>query len=248
MSKLETETSAAKTIQAYKDAATQIGLVLKPGNGLDSGDYPRDAYTNLRYIRRVNAIGKEYEKIIETISRALITQRDEKGKPTKKEVLWYTGSFKTTNHKGVGFSAGFEIGRHTKPRIVHNGNITYNPKTGKPIGNEKRLSGQQIIYEIEVPKGKQERKKLLDSIIGDNFVDNIRYYYREMNESNYQQYRDGSFTYSDFCNCSIEELKDMSNRGSGSKSSPYYTDKDGQLRYKKNDNNVHSKDNKAVYQ
>jgi UDP-N-acetyl-D-mannosaminuronate dehydrogenase len=32
MSKLETETSAAKTIQAYKDAATQIGLVLKPGD------------------------------------------------------------------------------------------------------------------------------------------------------------------------------------------------------------------------
>ena len=57
MSKLETETSSAKTIQAYKDVATQIGLVLKSGDGLNSGDYLHDAYTNLRYIRRVNAIG-----------------------------------------------------------------------------------------------------------------------------------------------------------------------------------------------
>ena len=39
-SKLETETSAFKTIEAYKDAAAQIGLVLKPGDGLDSGDFP----------------------------------------------------------------------------------------------------------------------------------------------------------------------------------------------------------------
>jgi len=44
-------------MQAYKNAATQIGLVLKPGDELNSGDYPHDAYTNLRYIRTVNAIG-----------------------------------------------------------------------------------------------------------------------------------------------------------------------------------------------
>lgn len=162
MSKLETETSAAKTIQAYKDAATQIGLVLKPGDGLDNDDYPRDAYTNLLYIRRVNAIGIEHEKLVETINRALVTQKDEKGKPTKKEVLWYTGSFKTTNHKGVEYKAGFEIGRFKKPRIVHNGNIMYDPKTGDPIGNEKRLSGQQIVYEIEFRKeNKKERNYLI---------------------------------------------------------------------------------------
>lgn len=96
--KLELETSAAKTIQAWKDAAAQIGLVLKTANeGRDPGDFPDHGYNSLKYIRRVNAIGKEHEKIIETINRALVTQRDEKGKPTKKEVLWYTGSFKTTS-------------------------------------------------------------------------------------------------------------------------------------------------------
>jgi hypothetical protein len=47
LSKLETETSAAKTIQANKDIATQIGPLLKSGDGLNSGDYLHDAYTNL---------------------------------------------------------------------------------------------------------------------------------------------------------------------------------------------------------
>jgi hypothetical protein len=84
--KLETETSAAKTIQAYKDTASQIGLVLEPGNGIDNGDFLRHAYTNLKYIRRVNAVGKEHRKIINTISRAIVTVRDEKGKPTKKHI------------------------------------------------------------------------------------------------------------------------------------------------------------------
>ena len=41
--KLETGTSSFKTLEAYKQAATQIGLVLKPGDGLNSGDYPHDA-------------------------------------------------------------------------------------------------------------------------------------------------------------------------------------------------------------
>jgi hypothetical protein len=248
--KLETETSAFKTIEAYKSAASEIGLNLKPGDGLDSGDYPRHAYTNLRYIRRVNAIGKEHRKIIKTISRPLVTQRDDKGKFTKNEVLWYTGDFRVANHKGIEYGAHFEIGKYQKPKIVPNSNLTYNPKTGEPLGSEKILSGQETVFEIEVPKSKEARKKLLDSIISDN--DNhesaILSYYRELNQNNYEQYRDGSFTYYDFVNCSIDELREMSQKGAGSKSSQYYKDKDGNLKYKKTDTLVTSTSKKAVYQ
>jgi hypothetical protein len=248
--KLETETSAAKTIQAYKDAAAQIGLVLKPGDGLDSGDFPRHAYTSLRYIRRVNAIGKEHRKIIRNMSRALVTVRDDKGKFTKKEVLWYSGDFRAANHRGLEYGASFEIGKYSRPKIVPNGNLIYNPKTGEPLGNEKILSGQETVYEIDVPKTKEARKKLLDNIISDNdnHQDSILYYYRQLDQNNYEQYRDSSFTYSDFVNCSIEELRDMSHRGAGSKASPYYKDKEGNLKYKKTDTLVSSASNKAVYQ
>lgn len=68
--KLETETSY-KTIEAYKKAASEAGLVLKPGENRirDSGDYPSHSYTNLRYLRRLAAVGKEKEptKIVEKL-------------------------------------------------------------------------------------------------------------------------------------------------------------------------------------
>lgn len=69
--KLETETSAAKTIQAYKDAASKIGLELEPGNGIDNGDFPRHAYTNLMmtnsYQVMNEVIPSEYTKQILTV-------------------------------------------------------------------------------------------------------------------------------------------------------------------------------------
>jgi hypothetical protein len=49
-------------------------------------------------------------------------------------------------------------------------------------------------------------------------------------------------------NSSIEELKDLSQKGAGSKASPYYKDSSGQLRFKKTDTLVTSTSNKAVYQ
>ena len=248
MSKLETETSAAKTIQAYKDAATEIRLVLKPGDGLNSGDYPHDAYTNFRYIRRFNAVGKEHKKIVKSVSRVLVTERDEKGRPVKKEYLYYTRDFRTTNHKGIEYQEGLTIGKYTKPRIVPNGNITFDPKTGEPIVNDKILSGQRTVYEIEVPKTKEARKKLILEIVGgDTHPDSVIYYYRELDQNNYEQYHDASFTATDFVNCSIEELKDMSQKGAGSKSSPYYKDKEGNLKYKKTDTLVTKTQRYSLY-
>jgi hypothetical protein len=67
-------------------------------------DFPRHAYTNLKYIRRVNAVGKEHRKIINTISRTIVTVRDEKGKPTKKHIEKWDKQGMRTIH-----------GRHYRP-------------------------------------------------------------------------------------------------------------------------------------
>lgn len=90
--------------------------------------------TNLRYIRRVNAIGKDHRKIVKSISRVLVTEKEENGKMTKTEYLYYQGDFRTTNHKGVEYQAGFTIGKYTKSRIVPNSNMTYDRTTGESIG------------------------------------------------------------------------------------------------------------------
>ena len=50
--KLETETFAGKTIQAWRDQATKAGLVLRePSDKTDSGDYPDKIYSTLRRFR-----------------------------------------------------------------------------------------------------------------------------------------------------------------------------------------------------
>ena len=181
------------------------------------------------------------------MSRQLVTTKDDKCKPTNKEFLTYQAFYSGTTHKGEEYHANFEIGKYRKPKTVHNGNITFNPKTGDPINNEKILGEPEIIYDIEIGKSKEARKKLIDSILGDNHPDNVLYYVRHLDRSNYEQSRDQSFTYEEFCNLSIEDLIDTSQKGAGSLSSPYYTDREGQLRYKKTDAPVTSKSNKTAY-
>jgi len=166
----DTKTLAYKTIQAWKDQATKAGLVLHSTNdGKDSGDFPDKPYFSLRRFRRNIAITKDHKKIITTMIRQLVTTKDEKGRSTKKEFLTYAGYYSGITYRGEESHADFEIGRYEKPRIVPNSNLTYDVKTGKPIGNEKILSGQEIVYEIEIPKSKTERKRLIDEIIRDNF-------------------------------------------------------------------------------
>lgn len=248
--KLESETFAGKSMQAWRDQATKAGLVLKAGEGgdSDSGDFPEHIYSSLRLFRRNLAITKDHKKIVKTMSRQLVTTKDEKGRSTRKEYLTYQGYYSGVTHRGEQHQANFEIGKYQRPKIIPNSGIRYDPKTGDLIGNEKALGGPETIFEIETPKTKEARKKLIDSILGeDNYADNVLYYVRHLNESNYEQSRDASFSYEEFVNLSIEELVDTNQRGSGSKASPYYTDKDGQLRYKKTDTPVTSKSNKGVY-
>ena len=228
--KLELETSAGKTIQAWKDQAAKAGLVLQSRDeGQDSGDFPENIYSSLRRFRRNIAVTKDHKKIITTLTRQLVSVKDEKGRPTKKEYLTYQGYYSGITHKGQEHHADFEIGRYKKPRIVHNLNLRYDPKTGEPIGNEKSLSGQETVYEIEVPKSKTERKKLIDEIIGDNFPEEIKYYFKGHDEL---ARRDSTFSYDDFVNYSIDELRNLSFKGGGSLTPGIWRDAEGKLRDK----------------
>jgi hypothetical protein len=245
--KLELETSAGKSIQAWRDQAAKAGLVLRAPQGLDSGDYPENIYSQLRHFRRNVAITKDHKKIVTTMSRQLVPTKDDKGRTIKKEYLTYSGYFSGITHKGEEYHANFEIGKYKKPRIVHNTNLRYDPKTGEPIGNEKSLSGQETVYEIEVPKSKTERKKLIDEIIGDNLSEDIRYYYKSGPDEPMPR-RDSTFSYDDFVNYSIEEMRKMSFQGGGSKTPGIWRDNDGKLRDKFGQLVTPASGNKEAYQ
>ena len=74
--KLELETSAGKSFQAWKDRAAKAGLVLRAPDGLDSGDYPENIYSSLRHFRRNVAVTKDHKKIITTMSRQLVPTKE----------------------------------------------------------------------------------------------------------------------------------------------------------------------------
>jgi len=245
--KLELETLAGKSFQAWKDQAAKAGLVLRAPNGLDSGDFPENIYSSLRLFRRNVAITKDHKKIITTMSRQLVTVKDEKGRPSKKEYLTYQGYYSGITHKGEEYHANFEIGRYKKPRIVHNGNITYDQRSGDPIGSEKILSGKETVYEIEVPKSKTERKRLVDEIIGDNFPEEIHYYYKS-GDNEPMPRRDSTFSYDDFVNYSIEEMRKISFQGGGSKTPGIWRDAEGKLRDKFGQLVTSSSGSKGAYQ
>ncbi len=229
--KLETETFAGKTIQSWKDQATKAGLVLRaPSDVTDSGDFPDNVYGQLRRFRRIISKSKgEPKKIITHMARQLVNTRDDKGKPTKKEYLTYSGYYEVTDHRGVPDHANLEVGKYERPKIVANSSRKYNPDTGLPIGPEFIFSGSEIVYTIEVPKSKTERKKLIDEIIGDNFPEEIHYYFKSYDEL---ARRDSTFSYDEFVNCSIEELRNTSFKGGGSKTPGIWRDADGKLKDK----------------
>lgn len=229
--KIETETYAGATIQSWKDQATKAGLVLRAPSGVtDSGDFPDNVYGQLRRFRRIISKSKgEPKKIITHMTRQLVNTRDDKGRSIKKEYLTYQGYYEVTDHRGVPDHANLEVGKYEKPKIVVNPDRKYNRDTGEPIGSEFIFSGQETIYTLEVPKSKTERKKLIDEIIVDNFPEEIKYYFKSHDEL---ARRDSTFSYDDFVNYSLEELRNMSFKGGGSKTPGFWRDKDGQLRDK----------------
>jgi hypothetical protein len=245
--KLELETFAGKSIQAYKDQAAKAGLVLRaPSDVTESGDFPRSIYDSLRHFRRNIAITQNHRKVVTSLHRSLVSERDDKGRPTKKEYLTYLGYYSGTTHKGEEYHANFLIGKYEKPKIVPNGNLTYDPKTGEPKGNEKMLGGPETVYTIEVPKSKTERKKLIDEIIGDNFPEEIKYYFD--NEDEPLGRSDSTFTYSEFCDDTIEELRKKSFQGGGSLTPGIWRDNDGKLRDKFGQLLTPESGNKGAYQ
>ncbi len=145
--KLETETFAGKSMQAWRDQAAKAGLVLRAPLDTDSGDYPDDIYNNLRRFRIAISKSKgEPKKVVTSMHRQLVSTRDDKGKPTKKEYLTYSGYYEVTDHRGVPYQAIIESGKYEKPKIVANPNRKFNPETGEPIGSEFIFSGSETVY------------------------------------------------------------------------------------------------------
>ena len=192
--KLET-TWASKTIQAYKDAAREAGLVLVYDPKSSSTDFPNHAVGQLERLKKVFAMAKngKVETVITSMTRQNVGTVDKNGKRITKEYLTYSGEFRIVNHRGEPYSMSFEIGKHNRPRVVSNMDQKWDPNTGEPLKSEKILAGQETVYDIEITD--KNRKQIIDSVIADNDPDSIQFYYKLLTSDGIPSRRDNSYSY-----------------------------------------------------
>lgn len=225
-----TDTWAYKTIQAWKKKATEAGLVLEFPD-----DFPNDAAGQLEGLRRIDELTDlkkgPVEKTVTHLFRQLVHSRDSNNRPTSKECIYTQGQFNVLDYRGAPYGYEYKEGVYQEPNVVINTSRRYDQNTGKPIGNDKVLSGQRNVFWIELPKEKAARKKFIDNIIEttNSIKETIQYYYQDLGEHNFANKSDATFSYDEFVNCSIEELKDLSARGTGSKGTGYWRDNEGRL-------------------
>lgn len=161
--------------------------------------------------------------------------------------MTWQGYYEIFDHRGVPYHANLDVGKYHKPKVVVNSDRRYDPNTGLPIGPEFRFAGRETVYTIPVPQSKTERKKLIDSIIGDNHPEEIHYYY-DSETSEPLGRSDDTFTYDEFVNDTIEEIRKKSFLSSGGKSPGIWRDKDGALRDKFGQKLTPERGNKEAYQ
>lgn len=217
------KTHAFKTIEAYKAAAKEAGLVL------EDKDFPERQLTQLNRLRKLNAEGNGKMQIVVThMARQLIDSVDEDGKPTTKEYLTYQGEVRITNYRGVPYSHAFEVGKFFKPNVVANPGQKYDRETGQALLPEKILVGQKLVYDTELEITDKNLKKVVDELIKEtnSYPESIKYYYKDMDAG----VRDASFSYNDFATLSNKQLHDLSKRGGGEKGTGVWRDKDGKMR------------------
>ena len=227
-----TNTTAYKTVKAFN----KVGIFTDENDVNQPGKIPSSEFTQLKRLRKFDSIVKKQKgpifRIITHMHRQLVSLYDEYGKPINKEYLTLSGDFRGTDWADMEIRQGFDEGRFKSPKMakVYEFGRKFDPETGQDLGKIK-VNGTKDEYYIELPKTKTDRKKLIDSIIANangTFKETINYYYKDLVAG----LRDGTFSYEEFTDLSIDELRNLSKRGAGSKGPGIWRDKDGILRDK----------------
>lgn len=242
--KLETETkewtnidytnaSVYKTVKSFnKEGITWVIGEAPPG--FDGVGIPEKDFTQLQRLRKLDSVIKKekgpVQKIITSMHRQLVSEFDEFGKPTKKEYLTVIAQFKGTNWAGEDMAYESIEGVYKLPIVkkTYRGSKKFDPETGEDLG-KMTVTSTKPAYYLELPKDKKARKAFIDSIIekaNGTHAENIQYYYKDT----FGGSRDNTFSYEEFTNLTIEELRNLSKRGGGAKGIGYYRDANNVLR------------------
>jgi hypothetical protein len=226
--------SGYKTVKAYN----KVGIYHNPTepDAPSNPGIPLNEYGELKFLRKLDSkVRKDKGPILKKIThmhRKVVNDFDEYGKRISKEYLTFGGEFRGTTWNDKPEARPFTEGYFRKPilRKIYKFGKKFDPETGEDLG-EMKVTDSKLEYFYELPKSKTERKKYIDSFIENSpgtFAENILYYFD--NEGEQLGRSDPTFSYEEFVNLSIEELKDLSYRGGGNKTPGYYRGPDGKMR------------------
>jgi hypothetical protein len=228
-----TNTSAYRTVKNWNKEGIHWEIECAPAG--QNGGIPHQEFNQLKYLRKLDSILKPNEgpvqKIITSMHRQLVLEFDN-GQPIKREYLTLGGEFRGFDWSQEEHARSFIEGVSKKPIMgkVYRNSKKFDKETGENLGKTE-VRKIDLEYYYELPKETKQRKKFIDSFIeaaNGTFAENITYYYKDPESGN----RDNTFPYQQFCDLSIEELRDASNRGAGAKGPGYHIDRDGILRDK----------------
>ncbi|HEU4468268.1 MAG TPA: hypothetical protein VFR61_04445 [Nitrososphaeraceae archaeon] len=229
-----TNTTGYKTVKAYnKEGGFHDPYQL---NSPSTPGIPHNEFGELKFLRMLDSkVRKEKGPILKKIRsmhRKVVNDYDEYGKKVIKEYLIFSGEFRGTTWNGEPEARPFTEGVYKKPVLqkVYKFGKKFDPETGEDLG-KMEVTSSKLVYYYGVPKSKTERKKYIDSFIENSpgtFAENIHYYFD--NEGEELGRSDPTYSYKNFVELSIEELKDKSYRGGGDKTPGYYRTPDGKLR------------------
>ena len=197
---------------------------------------PSAEFRQLKFLKLLDSkIKKDKGPILKKITHMhhkLVQDYDQYGKKVSTEYLTFSGEFRGTTWNGEEDARGFTEGYYRKPIVskTYKFGKKFDPETGEDLG-KMDITGSKLVYYYKVPTTKAERKKFIDSFIENShgtYQENILYYFD--NEGEQLGRSDSTFSYKNFVDLSIEELRDLSYRGGGDLTPGYYRNPDGKLR------------------
>ncbi|HZA71177.1 MAG TPA: hypothetical protein VE548_15895 [Nitrososphaeraceae archaeon] len=224
-------TTAYRTVRAFNKEGMYSDEMMGPAK---IGLVPMEEFQQLKKLRRIDATvtKQSARKRIDRMIRQSVQEFDSFGKNISKEYLTLEGYFTGEDHTGMEIATYFKEGVYKEPKMSkqYEFHRRFDPETGEDLG-KIRLNGSRDVYYLAVPQDKKERIKFINFII-DNakglHKENIHFYFKDTERG----LRDSTYSYQQFCDSSIDELKTLSKRGSGEKggNAGYWRDPRGELR------------------
>jgi hypothetical protein len=199
----------SKTLQAFNKEGLNTNLESHSGSDLPYDVRVQKDRVN-DFLRRAKEDKQPIEKIIRTMKRIPIVERDPKtGKAERKDFLEVHSELRGIDWKDNPLRVtDYYDGYHYEPLIITKTGDR-DPDTGD-FNMTKEHQGNKQVHDIELTD--KNRKKIIEDIINNatgTFKDELKFYYEIPDSYKGRGFRCSIYTYDQFINSSQDELENL---------------------------------------